>query len=415
VRDLIAGVVFFCVLASPAFAQAPAAKALGSVKSTSGNSFVLTADSGTETTVTISDSARILRTSPGQTNLKTAMPISAADIQVGDRVLARGQAGDNGTLVASSVIVMTKSDIAQRQQQERDEWRKGVGGIVKSVDASAGTVTLANSLLASGKPIVVHVSQDTSIHRYAPDSVKFDEAKPGTLDQIKAGDQLRARGTKSADGTEFPAQAIVSGSFRDIAGTVISTDAATNSVSVMDLASKEPVTVKVSFETQLHKLPPMIAQMLAFRLKGGTQAGMQSGTPGAAGIQRGAQDGTAAPTSAPGNFGGGQGNWNRGGAPGASASGGQGNWRGGSGGPPDVQQMLSRTPEIRIADLNKGDAVMLVATEGTASTIPTIITLVAGVEPLLSAAPAGTSASTLLSPWNLGTQTGAGGGDTAPQ
>ena len=148
---------------------------------------------------------------------------------------------------------MSKTDIAQRQQQEQAEWRKGIGGIVKSVDCSAGTVTLANSLLASGKPIVVHIAQGTIVRRYAADSIKFDDAKPGTLDQIKPGDQLRARGIKSADGTEITAQAIVSGSFKDIAGTVISTDAASNSVFVMDLATKKPVMVKVSSETQLRK------------------------------------------------------------------------------------------------------------------------------------------------------------------
>jgi hypothetical protein len=394
------------MLSSCDFAQALAAKVVGTVKSTSGNTLVVTADTGTETTVTVTDAARIVRTLPGQTDLKTATSISAADIQVGDRVLARGQALENGTLVASSIIVMSKSDIAQKQQQERDEWRKGVGGLIKSVDAAAGTVTLANSLLASGKPIVVHVAPDTSIRRYAPDSVKFEDAKPGTLDQIKAGDQLRARGTKSADGTEFAAQAIVSGSFKDIAGTVISTDAASNSVSVMDLATKKPVMVKISSETQLRKLPPMVAQMIAIRLKGGAsgaQAGQNATAPAGTGATAGSGNGSGR----------GQGSWaGQGGTagerigPGGGAPG--GNWRNG-GGPPDFQQMLSRMPAVTIADLNKGDAVMLVATEGSSNAGPTAITMLAGVEPILSAAPPGKSAVTLLSPWNLGTTAGAGG------
>ncbi len=406
-------VALFLFIACQSYAQTTAAKAVGSVKSVNGNSLVVSVDASGDTSITIADSARILRTSPGQTDLKTATPISATDIHVGDRVLARGQAGDNGALVVSLVVVMAKSDIAQRQQQEQEEWRKGVGGIVKSVDAGAATITMGNSLLASGKPIVVRVNQGTQFLRYAPDSIKFDDAKPGSLDQIKAGDQLRARGTKNADGTEFAAQAIVSGSFRDVAGTVISTDIASNSVSVMDLASKKPVTVKVSSETQLHKLPPPVAQMIAFRLKGGapgaqagqsaTQASASGGTSGGSGNGSGRGQGTwAGQGSAAGEHGGAGG-----GAPG-------GNWRNG-GGAPDFQQMLSRMPAVTIADLNKGDAVMLVATEGTASTVPTIITLVAGVDPILSAAPAGTSASTLLSPWNLGTQAGAGGGDAAPQ
>jgi hypothetical protein len=400
-------VALFLSITCQSFAQTPAVKAVGTIKSVNGNSLVVSADAGGDTSITIADSARILRTSPGQTDLKTATPIPATDIHVGDRVLARGQSGESGTLVASLVVVMAKSDIAQRQQQEQDEWRKGVGGIVKSVDVGAATITLANSLLASGKPILVHVDQGTQILRYAADSVKFDEAKPSSLDQIKPGDQMRARGTKNTDGTEVAARAIVSGSFREIAGTVISTDAPSNSVSVVDLATKKPITVKVSSESQLHKLPPMVAQMIAFRFKGGT-----AGTPpGSAATQGAAANGTAAgPENGSGR---GQGNWK-----GHSTAGGErlgqggaavgGNW-GNGGGPPDFQHMLSRMPAVTIADLNKGDAVMLVATEGSSGAGPTAITMLAGVEPILSATPSGTSAATLLSPWNLGASAGAGG------
>lgn len=94
---------------------------------------------------------------------------------------------------------------------------------------------------------------------------------------------------------------------------------------------------------------------------------------------------------------------------------GVGNWHG-NGGPADFQQILARMPAMPISDLNKGDAVMLVATEGSETSQPTAITLLAGVEPILTAAPAGTSASTILSPWNLGTGgAAAAGGDTAGQ
>jgi len=425
-RMVVAAVLTVCA----ASAQTPAVKAVGTVKSVSGNSVVLTTDSG-EQSVTFADSARIVRAVPGQTDLKTATPIAVSDIQVGDRVLAHGQAGEGNAVVASSAIVMKQSDIADKQQRERDEWRKGVGGIVKEVDASASTISIANAMIASGKPIVIHVSPETSIRRYAPDSVKFDDAKPGTFDQIKPGDQVRARGTTGADGTEFTAQAIISGAFRDIAGTVVSTDAANSTVTITDLATKKPLVVKVSADSQLRKLPPMVAMGIAMRLKGGTPG---AAGPGAPGQSRG---------QGSGNWNGGQGNWReagnadgssaaaggpagsgagasgtRGGAPGTSTgqsggSGGQGapggNWRGGGGGAPDFQLMLSRMPAVRVSDLNKGDAVMLVATEGSSASGPTAITLLAGVEPILTAAPVGTSASTILSPWNLGTPAGAGG------
>jgi hypothetical protein len=381
-----------------AFAQAAFAKAVGAVKSISGNSIVLTTDGG-EVTITLADSTRILRASPGQTDLKSATPIQASDIHIGDRMLAIGPSGEGNSLAASTVIVMTQSDIAERQQQEREEWRKGVGGIVKEVNTGAGTIAIANALVSSGKPIIVHVSQATSIRRYSPDSVNFDQAKPGTLDQIKPGDQLRARGTKNEDSSEFTAQAIVSGTFRNIAGTVISTDAVNNSVTVMDLVTKHPVTLKISADSQMHKLPPVAAQRLAARLKGGATAA--NGTPqGAPGSGAGTGDGQGRD----------QGNWRGQNASGASPDASQGpeGYRRG-GGPPDFQQMLSRMPSVAISDLQKGDAVMLVATEGSATSAPTAITLIAGVEPILAAAPSGAAAATILSPWNLGASPGGEG------
>jgi hypothetical protein len=399
------------LLAISVFAQAPPAKIVGTVKSVTGSSVVLTTDGGTDTTVTFADSARIVRATPGQSDLKTATPIQMSDIQVGDRVAARGRVGDGGALLASVAVVMKQSDIAQRQQSERDEWRKGVGGIVKEVNAAAGTITVANSLLAGGKPVIVHVASGTEIKRYSPDSVKFDDAKPGTLDQIKPGDQLRARGVKNADGTES-AQAVVSGSFKDIAGTVISTDAANNSVTLTDLATKKPVTVKVGPDSLLRKLPQFAAMGIAMRLKGASA---------------GAGTGASASESGPQANAGGRGNWpgrngtssgNDSGAAGANGGTGMrgqgGGWRGNGGGPPDFQQMLARMPVLSISELNKGDAIMLVATQGSANSQPTAITLLSGVEPILSAAPAGTSAATILSPWNLG-EPGGAGGEGSPQ
>jgi hypothetical protein len=403
--------VFLAVLLSlfaSSIAQTPAVKPVGTVKSVNGNSVVIATDSGSELMVTFADSARIVRAAPGQTDLKNADTIAVSEIQAGDRLLVRGQPGEGSTVVASSAIVMKQSDIAERQQREREEWRRGVGGIVKQVDPAASTVTIANAMAASGKPIIIHVSQETAIRRYSPDSVKFDDAKPGTLDQIKPGDQLRARGTKNADGTELTAQGIVSGTFRDIAGTVVSTDTSTGSLTVTDLATKRPITIKIGRDSQLHKLPQMMAQMIALRLRGGT--------PGNASAQNSAAAQERPQGSGAGNRNGGErssGQSNSQGPRPAGASGGEGGtWRRNGGGPPDFQQFLSRTPTVSLSDLNKGDAVMLVATEGSTSSGPTAITLLAGVEPILSAAPAGTSASMILSPWSLGGAAGAGEGST---
>ncbi len=261
-------------------APSPGAKVrtVGTIKSISANTITLATDAGSEVTVVIQPSTRLLRMAPGQTDLKQAAPVQLQDLQVGDRLLAGGHSSDGGkSVTATSAVIMTKANVTAKQEREREDWQKrGVGGVVKTVDAGTGTITLSTGTL-SGSPLGVHVTKQTIIRRYAPDSVKFDDAKPGTLDQIKPGDQLRARGTKNAEGTELAAEEIVSGTFRNVAGTVVATDAAASTVTLTDLMTKRPVTLKVTSDSQMRKLPATMAQRIALRLKGGPNA-----TPGAA-------------------------------------------------------------------------------------------------------------------------------------
>jgi hypothetical protein len=371
------------VLAGNSLAQEPAAavaKPVGTVKAIAGNAITLTTDAGATVNVVVGDSTRMMRTAPGQKDLKTASPAQLQDVQIGDRVLARGTPSSDGASVLATVVVVMKSaDISAKQQQERDDWQKrGIGGLVTATDPANGNVTISIATLAGTKATTVHVSKQTVVRRYAPDSVKFDDAKPGTLDQIKTGDQLRARGTKNADGSELAAEEIVSGTFRNVAGTVISTDASKQEINVMDLATKKPVVLKIAPDSELRELPATMAQRIAARLKGGSGEDAASAS--------------SPPPSSPGK-------------PGEAAGGGnQGGQR--PGGRGDFQQMLSRLPAVTIADLQKGSAVMIVATEGSESTAPTAITLLTGVEPILTASPKGGQAAMLLSPWNLG---GSGG------
>jgi hypothetical protein len=376
--------------AQPA-AQAPATtRPVGTIKSISGNTIILTTDAGTNVTVQVQDVTKFVRIAPGQTDLKDATPIRLAEMQPGDRILVRGKLADDGnSVLAASVIAMKKADIADKQSREREEWQKhGFGGLVSSVDAAGGAISVALPSVGEKKTVVVHLSKDTILRRYASDSVKFDDAKPAPLDQIKPGDQLRARGTRSADGAEFAADEIVSGTFRNIAGTISALDASAGTIIVQDLVAKKSVTLKITVESQLRKLPPPMAQRIAIRLKG-TPPETQSPAPAPGG------SGSAANTEQSVKL--------AGSPPGSPAAGGMG--RPGGGGTSDLQQMISRMPAATLADLQKGDAVMVVATEGGANGFSTVITLLGGVEPILEASPNG-SASTILSPWSLSTGAG---------
>jgi hypothetical protein len=362
-------------------AAGAAVKNVGVVKSISGKNLALKTDAGPEITISVPDGARIVRLAAGQTDLKTAPSITFAEIQVGDRMLLRGRAGANGDIEATTIVVMKQADVAQKQQHDREDWQKrGTGGIVSVIDAAAGTFTVSVTPTLS---VLVKTTKDTNFLRYSPNSVKFADAQKGTIDQIKTGDQLRARGTRSADGKELAAEEVISGTFRNIAGTVSSIDAANNSITVKDVLAKKSVVIKFNSDSQLRKLAPQMAQRLAFFLKGGAQAA-QGGTP--AGGQTSAT-GTPATGTGPG------------GAQFARPAGG-----------PDFQQMLNRIPSVTLADLQKEDAVMVVATQGTTGNEVTAITLLGGVEPILTASPNGTSAAALFSGWNLGAPGGEGGG-----
>jgi hypothetical protein len=338
----------------------------------------------------VQPNARILRIAPGEKDLKNATPVQFQDLQVGDRVRVRGQAStDANSIAALEIIVMARTDLEARHEQERQDWQKrGLGGLVSNVDTTTGTITISVTGLGGTKNITVHTANKTVIRRYAPESVKFDDARPSTLQEIHPGDQLRARGDRSADGSELTAEEIVTGSFRNVAGTVNSVDASAGTISVQDLLSKKPVVVKITAESQLHKLPPEIAQRIAMRLKGS----MPPGTPGAPASSTSGNDAASGPPS---------GVRKPGGSPGGGANGGGGMGGGMRQGGSDFQQILNRMPPVTLTDLHKGDAVLIVATQGTSSGGGTAITLLSGVEPILQAAPNGSQAM-MLTPWSLG-------------
>jgi co-chaperonin GroES (HSP10) len=357
-------------------------KNVGAVKSISGTNLVLKTDAGPEITISVPEGARIVRLAAGQTDLKSAPTITFAEIQVGDRMLLRGRSGANGDIEATTIVVMKQADVAQKQQHDREDWQKrGTGGIVSAIDAATGTFTISVTPTLS---VLVKTSKDTSFLRYSPNSVKFADAQKGTIDQIKTGDQLRARGSRSADGKEITAEEVISGTFRNIAGTISAIDAANNSITVKDILAKKSVIIKFNSDSQLRKLAPQMAQRLAFFLKGGAQAAQGAAPAG------GQISASGAPAAGRGQTGAG---------PGVRPAGG-----------PDFQQMLSRIPSITLADLQKEEAVMVVATQGTTGNEVTAITLLGGVEPILTSSPNGTSAAALFSGWNLGAPGGEGGG-----
>jgi hypothetical protein len=352
-------IIAFLLAGNLAFAQA-AARLMGTITAISGDTLTVKTDADGEHQIKVPAAAALKRIAPGQKDLSAAETIHFTDLAVGDRALVKlDPDAPAGTFEALQIIAVKQADLALKQQKDREDWqRRGVGGLVKSVDAGTGTILLSSGSGAMAKTITVHTTKATILKRYAPVSVHFDAALPAPIDAIRVGDQLRARGTKNADGSEIAADEVVSGSFRNIAGTITSIDTAASTLVAKDLATKKTVIIHVTADAQMKRLPERMATMLAARLKG---------TAG-----------------------------------GATSQSNTGQWPGQNGGPGgaggDPQQLLNRLPAIQIGDLQKGEAVMLVSTQE--ETEVTAISLLAGVEPLLEAPEASRN---LLANWSMNT------------
>jgi hypothetical protein len=337
---------------------------------------VVKADNGGEVDVTLAAKHSLRKIALGETDLRKAATIELTDIAVGDRVMVRGlESADQKMMTASLILVMSSSDVAKKQDEERADWdKRGVNGIVTAVSPEA--VTLNVRTLAGAKSITVIPEAKAIVRRYTTDSVKFSDAKDSTLAEIKVGDQVRARGDKSEDGSKVKAEEIVSGTFKTIAATVVAIDAANQQLTVKDLDSKKTMVVKVSADSNMKRLSDPIAQMIARRVHPENFEG------------RGGRGGAGA-------AGGGRGDAPEGGG---MRGGGGGGGRGG-----DLQQMLDKQPAVTLADLKVGEPIVISSAVGASTDHIMAITMLAGVEPILRS-PGKPEMS--LGGWNLG-----GGGD----
>ena len=371
-----AAIGLITVLASSSISRAQAAAAqdpgiaakhaIGEIKTVDSAAKQLTikTDAGSMITVTLSDKTTYKKLAPGEQSLTNATDVTLADLAEGDRVMARGNVSeDRKSVPATMVIVMTKGDLTKKQDAERAEWRRrGILGVITALKPETNEITISNRTMAGTQLVVIPITDNTEMRRYAPDSIKFSDAKPSQFSELKVGDQLRALGDREADPLRFNPQKVVTGSFRTVGGVVTAVDPATNEIKINELEKKTPLTIVVKQDAVLRKFPPA-SELGAMMGRGGP------GGPG------GAPGGGAPPQS--GQAGGQQGARPQG--PGAGGP-------GGPGGRPgfNINEMLERLPVISAADVKVGDTIIVSSTQGVDPTRLTAISLVTGADTLLT-------------------------------
>ena len=327
--------------------------AIGEVKTIDAAAKQLTikTDAGSVVTVSLNDKTTYKKLAPGEQTLTNATDVTLTDLAEGDRVMARGNvSADQKTVPASMVIVMTKGDLAKKQEAERLEWRRrGILGVITALKPESNEITISNRTMAGTQTVTIPISEKTEMRRYAPDSIKFGDAKPSTFGELKVGDQLRALGERTEDPLRFNAQKVVTGSFRTVGGVVTAIDPATGEIKVNELEKKTPLTIVIKQDAVLRRFPPA-SEMGAMMGRGPGQGQQATRPPG-------------------------------GGGPGAGGPGGPG---GGRPGGFNINDMLERLPTISIADVKVGDTIIVSSTQGVDPTRLTAISLVAGADTLLA-------------------------------
>jgi len=355
--------------------------------------------------IDLANTKTLLKVPPTAKDLKSATRISAGDLAVGDRVDVRGskaEGGDATGLAARSVVLMSGRDLEQHHQAEASAWQKSTAGIVASVDGTAQKLTVTSRTPEGPKAVAVDATAAQFI-RYSPETPKTP--KQSAFTDIQPGDQVKIIGEKSSDGAAITAQKIYSGTFKAVAGTLVSAAPDGKSIVVKDLATKQPVTVMLGSDSNIRKLPAMMAYMLARRFNpdfkapaeptgAGTRA-PGSGAPPSMGVKAGETPAHAGPGGP--EDGQRAGGWNRpggagapgggpegpGGGPGGAAGGGPG-MRGGNG---DLGQMLERVPAITLSELKPGDALVVSGSpSGDNKSALVASNVIAGVEPIFQSA-----------------------------
>jgi hypothetical protein len=326
-------------------------------KNAAAGTLTLKTDAGSVVLVNTSEKTTFERMPPGVTDRTKAIKTSLAEITVGDGVYARGfVAADRKSVPAQQIVVVSQSDIAQKQEKERMEWRRrGVSGIVASTNPATKEVTITSRALMGGpQSVVIPITDKTKVLRYPPDSIpKYSDAKRSSFEEVKVGDQLRALGDKSTDGLRLTPEEVVFGTFKIAGGTVTAVDPATNTITMNDLQTKKPMTIVLKPDTVVRRFTGMMGG------PGGPAAGAPPG-------------GGASPQATPQGPGAGQ-------RPGGAGPGGPP----AGGGGPNMADLIERLPTIAITEIKVGDMIIMSTLPGADQNRLTAVSMVTGVEPLL--------------------------------
>jgi hypothetical protein len=391
------------LMQNTASAQAPATSVYTTIQGTitkvdlAGKVISIKTETG-DTTVKFSALTKVMELAPGEADTKKATPLKPEDISVGDHILARAQTKDLTGLPAGFLYINRASDIAKENAAKAQEWQtQAVSGFAESVDSSGKKITMKvkGTGGAPDRDVVLDMSGPVSYQRFSDKTFEYERTDGSA---VKAGDHLRVLGSKNADVTQIKVTDLAADAIKQIGATIKSIDPATGMITATD-TGKKPVTITIRTATKVKRLDDPTALMIARIVNpsfqgGGVGRGAGRGAGGGAGA--GAGDGAGA--GGGGGRGFGAGGQAGGGAPGGSGFGGRGGGRG-RGGAAQIQNLIDQQPDAKIGDLKPGEPIIVSGPSSPDSSSFSAMMVLAGVDPILRAAPS-TGADPLGSGWS---------------
>lgn len=340
---------------------------------------VVSTEAKISVTVTVGEKTVFRRVAPGQTSLAGAEQITLADVKVGDRVLIPGGAAAENVHVRQFIVMAREAITAQRDKEREARRARTINGRITAVNQEKKEIVIqARGREQQAEALTIAATGNVKMLRYAPDSLKITDAKPGAFADLRVGDQIRVVGDKSADGTRVAAEEIFSGTVSRAVGTISEINAARGEVTIKNVQTGQLTIVAVGKNTTLRRITPEVADQLKqrFERRRQRQAERTMTTTTAA------ASGGAAQTPLP------QDRENRHRNRGerrsrANGDGGQTNNQNNNQDANEArnrnpQQMFENLPPITVADLKKGDAVLITATTGGSGAQMTAVSIVTG-------------------------------------
>ena len=248
-------------------------------------------------------------------------------------------------LACAALLPATRGAPAQNGNEAGARQRQRVFGVVTAVDAARKLIVVRARRGEEFEAVTLDASGGARFLRFAPDSLRAADAQPSSFADLKVGDTLRATGERSADAARFMPDEIITGSFTRVIGIVSSVNPARGELTVRNEQTGQTVTVAVGQRSTLKRVTPEFERTVAERVRRAAREAEQRASGESAARQANSND-----------------NARR-----------EGERRGAS-----LQQMFESLPAVTVADLKKGEAVVVTATPGTDSSHATAATLVTG-------------------------------------